>query len=144
MLTDRDQVKGVVMTLKLSGPERARLDRLVESRAAELQKLTGQRIELSVAAYLRWLQDRDAEARGIALEEEMASEPAPPPTPKPPPRTLDAEEVRALVRASVKEGRSQGSIAKAAGVDAGQLSRFVSKGEGLGAEKLRALAKAAR
>ena len=146
MLADRDQVKGVVMTLKLSGPERARLDRLVESRAAEIQKLTGQRIELSVAAYLRWLQDRDAEARGIALEEEEPAPdaPTPPPTPKPLSRVLDADEVRALVRSTVKGGRSQGSIAKAAGVDAGQLSRFVSKGEGLGAEKLRALAKACR
>jgi hypothetical protein len=137
MLADRDLVKGVVMTLKLSGPERARLDKLVDARSAEIQKLTGQRIELSLAAYIRWLFDRDAEARGIPLEEEAPSEPR---LQKP----LDPDDIRASVRAAVKGGRSQGAIAKAAGVDAGQLSRFVNKGEGLGEDKLRAVAKAAR
>jgi hypothetical protein len=63
---DRSAVKDVTITLKLSVRERERLRQLMEARAAELFKMTGQHIPVTIAAYLRWLMDRDAEARGLA------------------------------------------------------------------------------
>lgn len=62
---DRQKVKGVILTLKLTLAERARLKRLVEAREEELRKLTGQRIDVSASAYIRWLMDRDSQERGL-------------------------------------------------------------------------------
>lgn len=66
---DRSDVKDVVLTLKLSKSERALLDRLAAARAAELAKLTGERTLVTVARYLRWVMMRDAEARGMSLDD---------------------------------------------------------------------------
>jgi hypothetical protein len=62
---DRQKVKNITLTLKLTLAERKRLHQLVEARAEELHKLTGQRIDVSASAYIRWLMDRDAEERGL-------------------------------------------------------------------------------
>lgn len=64
-ITNRRNVRGVVLTLKLSPAERERLSRLVDARAAELHELTGQHIAVTASSYLRWLLDCDAETRGL-------------------------------------------------------------------------------
>jgi hypothetical protein len=83
--TDRDAVKRKTLTLKLSQPERDQLEQLLQARAAELHKLTGQHIPVSISGYLRWLMDRDAEARGLApvTTEPPATEPSAGPTASP-------------------------------------------------------------
>jgi hypothetical protein len=74
---DRSDVKDVVLTLKLSKAERALLDRLAADRALELAKLTGERTSVTVARYLRWLMMRDAEARGMSLDDGQRQASAP-------------------------------------------------------------------
>ena len=63
--TDRASVKDFTLTLKLTTPERERLRELVAQREAELAQLTGQRIELSASAFLRWLMDDRARSVGL-------------------------------------------------------------------------------
>jgi hypothetical protein len=87
---DRSAIKDVTITLKLSGPERERLGQLMEARAAELQKMTGQHIPVTIAAYLRWLMDRDAAERRLASL--SGGEPV---TPKAPPRRKPSRQGRA-------------------------------------------------
>lgn len=53
------------LTLKLTIEQRERLRRVVESRATELHALTGQALALTASDIVRWLIDREAEARGI-------------------------------------------------------------------------------
>ena len=53
-------------TLRFSAEERELVGRLVEARAKELREMTGSEVEVTVAGYLRWLVDRDAQARGLA------------------------------------------------------------------------------
>jgi hypothetical protein len=52
-------------TLKFTQEERELVQRLVEARAEELRKAAGQAIEVTIASYLRWLIERDAQARGL-------------------------------------------------------------------------------
>ena len=52
-------------TLKFSLEERALIDKLVAARTAELREATGQELQVSVAAYLRWLIDKDAKDCGL-------------------------------------------------------------------------------
>lgn len=66
---DRAEVRDVILTLKLSPTERARLDVLCEARAAELFQLTGERIAVTASSYLRGLMERDAQARGLSGQE---------------------------------------------------------------------------
>lgn len=61
---DRSKVKDTILTLKLTHAERERLRELVAQREDELAKLTGQRIELSASAFIRWLLDERARAAG--------------------------------------------------------------------------------
>ncbi len=53
-------------TLRFSAEERELVGRLVEARAKELRDLTGAEVEVTVAGYLRWLFERDAQARGLS------------------------------------------------------------------------------
>jgi hypothetical protein len=53
------------ITLKLSTKDRVLLGRLVEARAAELHRLTGQTMPVTIASLLRWLWERDAYSRGL-------------------------------------------------------------------------------
>lgn len=66
---DRSNVKDTVLTMKLSPRDRAQLHKLLEARTAELLELTGERITVTFASYLRWLMDRDAKARSIDIAE---------------------------------------------------------------------------
>jgi len=65
---DRPKVKNIILTLKLTLGERKRLHQLVEAREEELRKLTGQRIDVSASAYIRWLMDQDAARLGLDSE----------------------------------------------------------------------------
>ena len=56
-IADRSAVRGSIVTLKLTEAERAQLDALVRQRANELEQVTGQRIDLSASAFIRWLLD---------------------------------------------------------------------------------------
>lgn len=77
--------RGSTITFKLTTTEAAWLKRLAAARADEIREQTGQLLDVTVAAYLRWLMHRDAVARGLALDEEpkpkprrKASRPTPP------------------------------------------------------------------
>jgi uncharacterized membrane protein len=60
------------LTLKLTLEQRDRLRRIVESRAKELQALTGQELNITASDIVRWLIDREAEARGF-IEPKMTA-----------------------------------------------------------------------
>jgi len=53
-------------TLKFSTAERELVGRLVEARAKELRAVAGTDIDVTIASYLRWLIERDAQARGLS------------------------------------------------------------------------------
>src|SRR5690242_2357307 len=52
-------------TLKFTTAERELVGRLLDARAKELREVTGQDMEVTIAGYLRWLIERDAQARGL-------------------------------------------------------------------------------
>jgi hypothetical protein len=52
-------------TLKFTTDERELVQHLVEARAKELREAAGQAIDVTIASYLRWLIERDAQARGL-------------------------------------------------------------------------------
>ncbi len=60
------------LTLKMTVEQRDRLRRIVESRARELLELSGQELNITASDVVRWLIDREAEARGI-IEPKVAS-----------------------------------------------------------------------
>lgn len=62
---NRDEVRGAIVTLKVTKPERERLRKLVAAREAEIEELTGEHFDVSISQYIRWLLERDAKARGI-------------------------------------------------------------------------------
>lgn len=109
---DRSSVKDVVLTLKLSRAERALLDRLAADRAEELARLTGERTPVTVARYLRWLMMRDAEARGMSLNEVPAEGTEIPPPTRPRDESTDVGRSRPAQRTSqgpVERGRPKSS-----------------------------------
>jgi hypothetical protein len=65
---NRDEVRGAIITLKVTKPERERLKKLIAAREAEIEKLTGEHFDVSISGYVRWLIDRDAKARGLKRE----------------------------------------------------------------------------
>jgi hypothetical protein len=71
-LADPSAAKARVVSLKLTAGERARLDRLVQARAEELFRVTGDRITVTASSYLRWLMDKDARERELAEASETA------------------------------------------------------------------------
>lgn len=120
---DREKVKASILTMKLTTTERERLRALVEHRENELAGMTGQRIEVSASAFLRWLMDERARTVGL----EASAIPSAPPVAK---RSVDTkppsvEQVRAevnrLLTAKVTSGRA---LAESVPMDSGQLSRF--------------------
>jgi hypothetical protein len=68
-ILDRESVNELAISLKVSQAFRTKLARLVELRAAELYALTGQRITLTASAVLRWLVEREWEARETTAPE---------------------------------------------------------------------------
>ena len=61
--TNRSAVRGITITLKMSPAEHRKLHALAADRAREIEELTGQQSEPNVSAYVRWLIDRDGQAR---------------------------------------------------------------------------------
>lgn len=57
--------ESTTFTLKFTPEERELVQRLVEARAKELREAAGQAIDVTIASYLRWLIERDAQARGL-------------------------------------------------------------------------------
>jgi hypothetical protein len=57
--------ESTTFTLKFTTDERELVGDLIEVRAKELRETTGQDIEVSIASYIRWLIERDAQARGL-------------------------------------------------------------------------------
>ena len=53
-------------TLRFTAEERLLVDKLVEARAKELRELAGGSVEVTPTSLLRWLIEREAEARGFA------------------------------------------------------------------------------
>lgn len=53
-------------TLKFAPEERELVGRLVDARVQELRDAAGIDIDLSIAAYIKWLIERDAQARGLS------------------------------------------------------------------------------
>jgi hypothetical protein len=49
------------------------LGQLIEARLAEVRQMTGQRIDMSASAYIRWLMDKDAHERGLDAEHAPAT-----------------------------------------------------------------------
>lgn len=124
------------LTLRLTVADRDLLDRLVTLRSAELAH---EGIEVTAASLVRGLIRREAAARGIE-----AKEPPPAPErPKPsrPAGAPDPDEVRAAIDKAVKGGKSAAEIARSAGLDPSQLSRFRGGKGGLAEDKLAKLAK---
>jgi transcriptional regulator with XRE-family HTH domain len=132
------------LTLRLSSPDRALLDRLVSLRAAELAP---EGIEVTAASYVRGLIRRDAQARGLSDEPAAGKGKGPRGGAKPKTPADDepaAERVRADLVRALKAGGKQGEIADSAGIDRGQVSRFKAGKSGLSPEALRKLAAAVR
>ena len=149
LIPNREAVKGTIFTMKLTGAERELLRQLVAQREGELAELTGQRLEVAASAFVRWLFIERAKHVGIPAEVPRANG-APsvaPPTPAPAKRKAKApadvtpptaERVRAAVAKLVEGGVVAKTLAEAAHVDAGALSKF-RKGGTLGEAKLEAL-----
>jgi ribosomal protein L11 len=161
LIPNREAVKGTIFTMKLTPTERALLGQLVTHREGELAGLTGQRIEVSASAFVRWLFIERARQVGIDVKVPIAIDgkwaamtherPAPvvpekatssskpsrkPRAAKVAPPTV--ERVRARVAELVEGGAKAKDLAAAAHVDAGALSKF-RKGGPLGETKLAAL-----
>lgn len=77
---DPEEKRGTTLTFKVTSAEHLRLSRLAKHRAEELYQATSQRFDVTLASYLRWLVDLDAQKRDIPLEEPQGeaapSEPA--------------------------------------------------------------------
>jgi hypothetical protein len=57
--------EATTFTVKFSAEERDLVRRLVQARAKDLQEVTGTDVGVSIASYLRWLIERDAQTRGL-------------------------------------------------------------------------------
>lgn len=140
-------MKSTILTLKLTLSERERLRALTAHREEELASLTGQRIEVSASAYIRWLMDQRALAVGLASTPTTTKAKPTPKAAKANPAAqapLDVDGIRAEASRLIKGGVTTGAkLAKAAGLDGGQFSRF-RRGESVGAPKLAALEAACR
>lgn len=145
---DPEERRGTTLTFKVTNAEHLRLTRLAKHRAEELYQATNQHFDVTLASYLRWLVDCDAQKRGIVLEEPKdetrGSEPPPAPapraasvapvtrpaTPKAPaakkaPRTTDLRDE--LPRYRKRHGMGQRALAAKLGSTQPNLSAFESK-----------------
>lgn len=148
---DRSQVAESTLTVRLTEGLRATLDQLVEQRAAEL---ADEGVEVTAASFIRWLILKEAKARGVAAAVPAAHTerpprdqdrvvlrdgvawigPAPAPTRVEKAKKAPAPTLLARVEKVIKSGTSAASLARSAGIDPGQLSRFKSSGKGLSPE----------
>ena len=83
LIPNREAVKGTIFTMKLTPTERALLRQLVTQREGELAELTGQRIEVSASAFVRWLFIERARQVGIVADVPTANDSPAPSTPAP-------------------------------------------------------------
>lgn len=100
---DRDEVKRLYVSVKLTAAERDEFDRVLELRAAELRRLTGEGFNLTASDLLRRLIAKEAERLGVrpAAGE---SRPPPPPEPEPPARPKAAPKA-ATAKGKPSKGR---------------------------------------
>ena len=116
----------------------------LETEAERVSRETD--LSLSVSDVARRILTRAMRAASGPAVEIVAVEPTKAPPSKAPKTTkgpADERTVRAALVAELAKGeRSQAQIAKVAGIDGGQVSRFKKTGKGIAGEKLVALAKA--
>ncbi len=74
---DRDTVKTWFLNVRLAAEDRDLLEQSIRARELELSRFAGQPLEVSAAAYVRWLIRRDAAARGFVRDESAEAEPEP-------------------------------------------------------------------
>ena len=137
---DRSQVAESTLTVRLTEGLRATLDQLVELRRTEL---ADEGVEMTAASFIRGLILREAKARGVGATVIMANPTTPSELPTPTTPTAKtvaptAKTVAPTLRARVEkaiESISAASLARSAGIDPGQLSRFKKSGTGLSPEK---------
>lgn len=160
---DIDEKRGSTLTFKVTTAEHDLIAALAQHRAEELLRLTGQRFDVPVSSYLRWLIDTDAAKRGLGVTPAPVTEapvvapvavekaaPKPKATtaktakPKAVEPAVTPESVRAAVLAAVEKGSTRADIVKAAGVDQGQFSAFMSEKKGFSPAKLEDVFRAAR
>ncbi|MEZ4297391.1 MAG: hypothetical protein R3B70_20670 [Polyangiaceae bacterium] len=137
-------------TVRLPADERALLDRLVVARGEELARLGVYEASATPSSVMVGLIREAARSKGLDA-------PSPPPTPEAgaqpasvepphrapkPPAGLDPANVKAALVAAIEGGARQSEIARQAGLDSGQLSRFKASGSGLSADSLARLSKA--
>jgi hypothetical protein len=140
-----DSTATETLTVRLTTIDRFALDRLVEIRTSEL---AAEGIKVKAGTYVRGLVRREAMAKGLldasgqptaALR--LPARVAAARTSKAKgPRELEPEEVRTALQRVLDAGTSQAEIARQAGINGGQLSRFRRGDSGFSPEKLRDLA----
>ncbi|HEU4407803.1 MAG TPA: hypothetical protein VFS43_21240 [Polyangiaceae bacterium] len=81
---DRDEVKKLYVSVKLTPAERAVFDRVLELRNEELRRLTGEEFKLNASELLRRLIAREAERLGVPPPSAESRLLPPPPEPEPP------------------------------------------------------------
>lgn len=126
------------------------LDGLVRDRAEELQRLGVYEARVTPTSVMIGLIRDAAKARGIVASAAPVAEPAVKLSPKEAPKTPhpahpeapDASSVHAAFLVALENGTTQARIAKRAGIDSGQLSRFKKEKTGLSPESLTKLARA--
>lgn len=141
----RDAEDAVV--LRIPAEDRATLDRLVSDRAAELVRLGVYEAQVTASSVLVGLIRDAARARGILAssaspQASLTPEPAKLEAPAREADPLEPARIRTALIAAIEGGASQAEIARKAGIDAGQLSRFKREGNGLSPEKIARLAEA--
>lgn len=134
----------------LPADERAMLDGLVRDRAEELHRLGVYEARVTPTSVMVGLIRDAAKARGILASAAPITGPAAKAPPKEPPGKApaehvagpDASSVHAALLVALENGATQAGIAKRAGIDSGQLSRFKREGSGLSPESMTKLARA--
>ncbi|MFO0756025.1 MAG: hypothetical protein U0359_06020 [Byssovorax sp.] len=110
------------LSLRLTAEDRALLDRLVRARAEEL---VDEAVEVTAASFVRTLIRREARARGLL----------PPPESDSPELQAPEEPVedglRTALRQAIEAGVVQSDLARDAGIDRSEVSRFKAGMRGL-------------
>lgn len=135
----------------LPAEERALLDRLVAARAEELARLGVYEAHVTPSSAMVGLIRDAAHSKGLvaAAVPQAPDTPSQPATVEPPvkaaakgPTGPNPARVKAALVAALDGGTTQADIARKAGLDSGQLSRFKASGSGLSPESLTKLSKA--
>ena len=131
------------LTLRLSIADREILDRLVALRAEELGD---EAVEVTAASYVRALLRREARAKGVLPSSGIApAEPGGPVEARASAlKDPVADELRAALAQAIAAGALQSDLAREAGINKSEVSRFKAGQRGLSTEARRRLGEAIR